>query len=470
MKKITAIVIAWFLILLFSCTGAPKESSSFPEKSKNNEPEDSIDSTSIQEGIEIEEPENKELPDPSVVIDSSLPSNPQTIDKNMNHEELALPEINGLGENAIITETATPTPQPVSNPDTATNKKPFLTPPPSQPDPTSLPTQTTETKPQSPTAAPKNNDQEAAKKSINQEAENNNSMVETREVTALVGDDILITFNHEGWIFLGYKNPGDDLGILYVNRESRSDETLFTFEAAKLGKYQLDFTYQDNFMNLFQKQEVIVHIVNEGDLGKNTEKDIFSDYTFSDAEDFFKKGDYASAMEIVQSLPETPENNELAARISEKQGEFSTALSYWEKNLTAVPPYHSHASEAVARIKINQGDVKDLIQNWSTYVPDDSRLSRETLIDLLKNIDNSDYNLESIEPLVNMVNNPLLRLDQPEIYYLLGRIHEKEGPLRNFQRAKEYYQLLIQLYPVHNLSELSQARINYINRYFILFQ
>ena len=68
-----------------------------------------------------------------------------------------------------------------------------------------------------------------------------------REIYARQGDELQVGLDGAGFLFLGFpdRSPLAD-GMSFKGKENRNGKTWFTFQALKLGTYDLDFLQQEN--------------------------------------------------------------------------------------------------------------------------------------------------------------------------------------------------------------------------------
>ena len=69
-----------------------------------------------------------------------------------------------------------------------------------------------------------------------------------------------------GYLFLGFpdRSPQAD-GMSFKAKQNRNNKTWFTFQALKLGTYDLDFLLQQNTTGQSSKETVRVHVVSDSD-------------------------------------------------------------------------------------------------------------------------------------------------------------------------------------------------------------
>ena len=85
-----------------------------------------------------------------------------------------------------------------------------------------------------------------------------------REIYARQGDVLQVGLDGVGFLFLGLPDRQAD-GVSFKTKENRNNKTWFTFQALKLGTYDLDFLQQDNMAGKTTRETVRVHVVSEQD-------------------------------------------------------------------------------------------------------------------------------------------------------------------------------------------------------------
>ncbi len=85
-----------------------------------------------------------------------------------------------------------------------------------------------------------------------------------REIYARQGDVLQVGLDGIGFLFLGLPDRQAD-GVSLKTKENRNNKTWFTFQAIKLGTYDLDFLQQDNLAGKSTRETVRVHVVSDQD-------------------------------------------------------------------------------------------------------------------------------------------------------------------------------------------------------------
>src|SRR5208337_4790129 len=87
-----------------------------------------------------------------------------------------------------------------------------------------------------------------------------------REIYARQGDVLQVGLDGVGYLFLGFPDArGQADGMSFKSKENRNNKTWFTFQALKLGTYDLDFLQQDNTAGRTTRETVRVHVVSDQD-------------------------------------------------------------------------------------------------------------------------------------------------------------------------------------------------------------
>jgi tetratricopeptide (TPR) repeat protein len=294
-----------------------------------------------------------------------------------------------------------------------------------------------------------------------------------RSIFARPGDEIEISFEEEGWVFVGYSGENASQAMAFQARRWLVGNTVFVFQALSLGEYELAFELQDNERG-FQKRVVVdVQVVLEEELAESLKHpgappDGGSEQDYLFAESLARSGKYEEALEDLLSKyrANSAYLNDRIAELYWKLGQQESAVGYWSKNAeSAEPDYSAKAVASIVTISIDAGDSNTLLKYLPTLMsPDRPDIADATLAAARYFVAKQVY--EIAEELVGAYMQRY-HVGIDEALFLAGRIYEENADARDFRRAKDYYLRVIEEHPESQFLEAARDRVRFINRHFI---
>ncbi|MBI9102235.1 MAG: hypothetical protein JEY99_07470 [Spirochaetales bacterium] len=241
------------------------------------------------------------------------------------------------------------------------------------------------------------------------------------------------TLDGSGWIYLGGSSNGSgSLEAELKGRTLKSSETAFTFVYPEPGVYTLMFMKQDLGDGGFRQMEI-----------------------------------------TVDALP--PEDySELALRMGEdaigSTGLGSSNAGEFEEVVTSVTE-KSHSTLDDFMKGVEDDDIELFKEYWLEFLENGSISGRDSsLFSSLLNISDflSKKNQDSLlfDTLSYLLdgNSPIHKMDS--VYIRLGRVLEKEGPLKDLREALVFYGRLTGGFPASIYWDEADRRIKYLNRHY----
>lgn len=294
----------------------------------------------------------------------------------------------------------------------------------------------------------------------------------SREVGANPGDDIEISFNRDGWIFLGFEKPEDSSGIAFQNRKSSNNQTLFTFKAIRKGAYNLNFSRQDNYTKSESRENVAVSVESPAESGvAGTGK---SAQTVNDmsAEELYNARSYKEALAryLEGKNGGSPFVTDRIAELYKRTGNPDEAMKYWQNNLRGPVEYADKAAIEIAKLYTQKND-KPGLYGYASQLPGIEGVPPERFVTLVANyLDTSGDSASGIRILSDFVVSYPHAKNGDELFFLLGKFYEKHTPLRDLKKSRMYYMKVCDEYPESLLVNAATERIMYLNRYFFNIQ
>lgn len=305
---------------------------------------------------------------------------------------------------------------------------------------------------------------------------------ELRHVYAVPHDVIGVTLNGNGWIYLGEDTNAK--GIVFKARDNTEKYTEFIFETKEIGEYYLQFRRQDLFTgeDLFQtihasvvtsdKFEEMLNFAKET-TGASRDMVTPSPKGFILADTYYNEERYEDALrEYLKNYVEGNDRiNQRIAELSFLEEDYEQAERFWRKNRYSDKiTYQEQAIKGLIRTAIRRDDA-GLFDELS---PEVSTLQRVPIREVLHEMITYQMNRNKINPAVALLEEYVTRYygdsDADWAYYTLGTLHEKSGPVRDLQKAKHYYRVVIQDFPASSYYDKAEERIQYIDKNFIHLQ
>ena len=302
---------------------------------------------------------------------------------------------------------------------------------------------------------------------------------EIRHVYAVPKDVIAVTLNGNGWVFTGEQSGL--AGITFKARENAEKYTEFVFMTEKLGEYVLKFRRQDLFTGEDSEQRVRVSVVTTEKFAEmlNIQKERAgtdagisgpSPRGFIVADTFYNDEKYEEALrEYVDNYVEgNSKVNHRIAELSFRFEDYSQAARFWRKNIHAEnDTYREKAVAGLLRTAIRRNDTAE----FDEMLPKITDLQRVPLAELLEEAAKFQIargeKRSAVGLLDEYVNRYYGSYNSDWAYFTLGTLYEQAGPVRDLNKAKYYYRVVIQDFPASTYYEKAEERIQYINRNFL---
>lgn len=312
-----------------------------------------------------------------------------------------------------------------------------------------------------------------------------------RELLARKGDSVAIDLEGKGWLYLGL--PEKSRGVSLVGSESDERRTTFTFKALEFGEYDLPFQLQDNAQGTSRSETVRLRVLAEeqfrAELARTAETAPASadPARLREAEELFSVGAYEQALPEYLGLYREgdPLLNDRLAAIYVAQKEPAAAAKYFEKNLSAPAPYGERAVLGLVRTGLELGDRQQVLDHVPALLG--TRSGGAELLAVarflappagpkagssraaLPPIPAADYSAA-----LDLLSEYLRRYPQDpglvQALFQLAQLYEQESPLRDFRKARAYYQKVYDDFPESEQAVEARKRILYLDRHFFNVQ
>ncbi len=260
-----------------------------------------------------------------------------------------------------------------------------------------------------------------------------------RDVWALPGDTVDLFFPGRGWVYDRSRSRAD--GVEFQERFYDEERTEFIFRVFREGFYHLVFSRENMRTGESEREVISLRCSAEG-------KPEYPDGEGTVLQE--------SARRAGDAIPAGPEelSQALAAR------DISYLLSHYDYLLQAAGGRGDEVSTA-AGSEYNGGEAQ-------AFQGPLSPPSTELLVEAAEVLLEGRQENESLGILLAAVKNGSLEArDLEEVYYLLGKIYESPGPIRDEAVAIGYYRRVVENFPAGEYWYRAKERISYLERHYL---
>ena len=296
-----------------------------------------------------------------------------------------------------------------------------------------------------------------------------------REIYARQGDTLQVGLDGVGFLFLGLPDAQSD-GMSFKSKENRDNRTLFTFQALKLGTYDLDFLQQDNMEGKSSRETVRVHVVSDQDFNAavSGQPPATSEAGSADTADplFAQKlaavGSYQAAVaELLKGYKEgNPGLNDQIAALYLKMGSSDAAEKYYERNLTPPNDYTSRAVVGLVAVAEIQDDQQALLSRLKQFLAIHDPGAEEPLIRAVRMEKARGEIGMGLDLAAEYVTRYPAGTWRDEADFLTAQMLEADSPFRDIARARQLYSAILVDHPESAFADAARKRVLYIDRHF----
>jgi len=300
-----------------------------------------------------------------------------------------------------------------------------------------------------------------------------------REIYAREGDVLQVGLDGVGFLFLGFPDAkGQADGMSFKSKENRNNKTWFTFQALKIGTYDLDFLQQNNMAGKTAKETVRVHVVSDQDFNAAVAPQPGSDSagpaTDETGDPVFAQrlstlGSYqAAVVELLKGYKDgNPALNDQIAGLYMRMGSYDAAGKYYGKNLSSQNAYTPGAVIGLVRIAVFQNDQQGLISNLRQFLALNDPSMEEPLIQAVR----MEKARSEIGMALDLAGEYVKRFPggtwRDEADFLSGQLLEADSQFRDIARARDLYGGILSGHPESAFADAARQRLQYIDRHFI---
>ncbi len=306
---------------------------------------------------------------------------------------------------------------------------------------------------------------------------------EPREVLARKGDTVVIDLEGRGWLLL----PGDRHGVSFLGSESGPQRTSFSFKALELGDYELAFQLQDNARGATTGEVVRLRVLREEKLRDLLARQAAPPSAAQGAPDKAESADPARLQKAERlfaggffdlALPEylalyreaDPLLNDRLAAIYLQKGEAAVAAKFYERNLTAAPPFGRQAVVGLVRAGLAMASPELVLQQLPAFLELPPAQTRAELLAVARFAASQGSYPLALDLLTEYLRRYPRGTGLDAAYFQLAQIYELESPLRDVRLAREYYRRVYEDFPESEHAAEAHNRILYLDRHFFHVQ
>lgn len=293
-------------------------------------------------------------------------------------------------------------------------------------------------------------------------------LLDPRELTVRLGDEVWLEFNRLNWI-LPDQAAGTAAGFL--RRDFRENATGFTFKPTQAGVFQVPFERQDFNLGRTERQIVTLRVLAPGETASTRRiTSVSTAELLRQGEALERAGKDAEALTLYRSQaePRDPEMTLRIGRILNRLGESEAAWEHFAANLVPENPAFGPSLEEATRLAVRKPEAAwterllGLLSQW-TRAPEES-LFLEVLDRLQSRAPQEGLGWSARHP----AWYPQAR--RGDAYrYLTAQILEQPGPGRDIRRALALYEGLVRDFPLSPFWDRARERVAYIRRHFLPF-
>jgi hypothetical protein len=276
----------------------------------------------------------------------------------------------------------------------------------------------------------------------------------SRNVSAMVGENIEIPFDGSGWTYLGEKDQKD--GVTYETRRFEGSGVVFVMNAVTSGQYVLRFQRQDVLRGLAEIELIGVDVRNRPTV-------------------------VAPPASSVAPSQATPLSAAAASGAPAGTGPSGGAATVGAATQNAASPPAIGATQGTGAVAPNaagtgEPSVAGLATTPGALAPGAADASASGAAALPPPDSPEGMLLAAKNELgAGRIQSALAVLDKllakypagmDEAYYLYGLALEQNGPLKDIRRAYSYYKKVVDEYPESPFWDKANERVSYIERYY----
>lgn len=305
-----------------------------------------------------------------------------------------------------------------------------------------------------------------------------------------VREDTVITIplKREGWVFLS--SSKQDSSLEFRGRENTEGKTIFTFFTGAPRVEDLLFQLQNLERGTLERKTIRLRVLSryeytEVEAEKEKEKEESpmpnpasteeaegdtAEKRYKSAKEYYQQEEYKKALAgflYTYHMKKSPEIAEKIAELYGILGSHTEALTWLKKNLEEPYPFREKALKGIIDLAI----IEERVALLEKYADDflkirgfDTAGTTESLVHFY--LMRKDYP-KAIEALERFFEVPRKKIGLDSLYYLLASIYERPGEMRNIKKAREYYAIVYDEYPLSSYWTAAKEKINYIDRYYL---
>jgi len=316
--------------------------------------------------------------------------------------------------------------------------------------------------------------------------------VKERSLITKLFDTLSLSFEGQGWIFVG--ENGGKTGLAFTSRDTANpSRTGFSFKAREKGDYLLIFQMQDLSVSQLSVERVRVSVLDEKDFfaalsAGRSEAGFGQDYSQDYSQDSgqtqsagqvqtgdslfaAKKYPEAYAAYLRNYVPGNPAMENRLAELAMSLGLYAEAVGHWLKLIDSKEGDWARLALRGIFDASLAGRLEDsLISSAERLSSAEGGFSKGDLVATVNALREKKDFRKAVQFCESFIARYPFIKGIDEVYWLLGNLYEEPGALRSEEKAVSYYRIVTDNYPASLFWQRAKDRVLYIERNYLFIR
>lgn len=286
-----------------------------------------------------------------------------------------------------------------------------------------------------------------------------------------VGDEVTISFSGSAWTFLGV-SP-DPQAVVLTARDYDGSRSFFTLKPMKLGVHTAGFHHQDSSNGVVVTERLTFNVLTD-EMLKSQKQQSTGDTRPGDyyqADSLYRDGQYKKSLQayLAAYKPGVPEVDARIAELYGLLGEHAYARRYWSRVLSEksaiADNFHQKAVSGYMNSSVKLGDTAAASKYIDEYVAMETPPPRDSFFKLAKLLAGNGGGQDAEKVLSRYEywygNNGI-----DKTWFMLAGILEGPSAPHDIKRARTYYKLIRENFPLSRYFDEAGSKLEYIDRFY----
>jgi hypothetical protein len=308
--------------------------------------------------------------------------------------------------------------------------------------------------------------------------------VKERSLITKLFDTLSLSFEGQGWIFVG-ENAGKT-GLAFTSRDTANpSRTGFSFKAREKGDYLLIFQMQDLSVSQLSVERVRVSVLDEKDFfaalsAGRSETGSGQDFNQTQSAGQVQTGDSlfaakqypeAYAAYLRNYVPGNPAMENRLAELAMSLGLYAEAVGHWLKLIDSKEGDWARLALRGIFDASLAGRLEDsLISSAERLSSIEGSFSKGDLVATVNALREKKDFRKAVQFCESFIARYPFIKGIDEVYWLLGNLYEEPGALRSEEKAVSYYRIVTDNYPASLFWQRAKDRILFIERNYLFIR